>query len=455
MLFRDLFKWAAATFTSRSFASRSLRPQDSKYWAAHRHGKDGRLQTVLIDMSHASASDFPVLFPGLDIGNHSNEAKIDYNFNPGRFDIKTNTATPAGEEVFNNYGPKGNDELLLGYGFCIPDNPHNKASLSLKAPPVALQESIKAVHPGYFKASEGEGGPEWDWEKTTFQLADPKDLDRPDRIFEHLPEPLVELLIYVLHHERRYRFEFLEQPHEYITSGDGTRYLPHLANIMAQSLLSKLDKLRPDGLPTKPSNAKQRQAAIYRQDQSQTNLSLLLPFQNYLRSLVALDSQLLSQGKYLVRLETLVQFCDHNNIMPAGFMDGVEANSNTRDMEQLRLAGWEQDIWILLLSALSITENEACPSFLKQTPAYVNVDPAYLDARSTDIEKDLDHPSHGLMELVRTAADAIPGSIWESPSWNVALLSEHAKRLDFDGFLVLCPTDDDGDEEPRFCVYMH
>ena len=33
--------------------------------------------------------------------------------------------TPAqvGQQVFNNYGPKSNEEFLVGYGFCIPDNP--------------------------------------------------------------------------------------------------------------------------------------------------------------------------------------------------------------------------------------------------------------------------------------------------------------------------------------------
>lgn len=35
----------------------------------------------------------------------------------------------AGEEVFNNYGAKPNDELLLGYGFVLQDNPEDALSL--------------------------------------------------------------------------------------------------------------------------------------------------------------------------------------------------------------------------------------------------------------------------------------------------------------------------------------
>lgn len=334
-----MFKWAASVFTSRSFSSRAIRPHDSKYWAAYRHGKDGRSQTVLIDMSHASTSDFPVLFPGLDIGNHSNDAKIDYIFDPGRFEIKTNTATVAGEEVFNNYGPKGNDELLLGYGFCIPQNPYNTVPLLLKAPPKELQRQIRDVHSGYFRTAQGDDEPQWNNERTTFQLSKPGDTTQPAHIFQHLPEALIELLIYVLHHEQIHSFTFVERPREYIVSEGGKRYLPHLANIMTQSLMAKLYKLQPDDLPEKPQNAKQQQAEIYRVDQRFALLpswkrvkacmltatrklieSLLVCFRQYLRSLLAQDAVDLTRGPCLVRLETVVEFCKS--------FDGVRAPSS-------------------------------------------------------------------------------------------------------------------------------
>ncbi|KZV77840.1 hypothetical protein EXIGLDRAFT_847945 [Exidia glandulosa HHB12029] len=40
-------------------------------------------------------------------------------------------ATPAGSEVFNNYGPKPNAELILGYGFALPNNPDDTLVLKL------------------------------------------------------------------------------------------------------------------------------------------------------------------------------------------------------------------------------------------------------------------------------------------------------------------------------------
>ncbi|KAK3096331.1 hypothetical protein LTR53_019401, partial [Teratosphaeriaceae sp. CCFEE 6253] len=67
-------------------------------------------------MSHAPAEDldFSVLFPVQDAGNHSNDAHVDWAYDPGRFSVSINEAVEAGGEVFNNYGGKGNEELLMG-----------------------------------------------------------------------------------------------------------------------------------------------------------------------------------------------------------------------------------------------------------------------------------------------------------------------------------------------------
>ena len=41
------------------------------------------------------------------------------------------TETPAGAEIFNNYGAKPNAELILGYGFTLEDNPDDTIVLKL------------------------------------------------------------------------------------------------------------------------------------------------------------------------------------------------------------------------------------------------------------------------------------------------------------------------------------
>lgn len=43
----------------------------------------------------------------------------------------TESASTRGSEVFNNYGAKSNDELLLGYGFVLPGNPEDFVSLKM------------------------------------------------------------------------------------------------------------------------------------------------------------------------------------------------------------------------------------------------------------------------------------------------------------------------------------
>lgn len=41
------------------------------------------------------------------------------------------TAVDEGAEIFNNYGAKPNSELLLGYGFTLPDNPDDTIVLKI------------------------------------------------------------------------------------------------------------------------------------------------------------------------------------------------------------------------------------------------------------------------------------------------------------------------------------
>jgi len=42
-------------------------------------------------------------------------------------------------QVFNNYGPKGNEELLRGYGFCLVDNPVDVAHFRVGVDPATLR----------------------------------------------------------------------------------------------------------------------------------------------------------------------------------------------------------------------------------------------------------------------------------------------------------------------------
>jgi len=45
--------------------------------------------------------------------------------------IISHTQTLPGEEIFNNYGLKANDELIFGYGFSLVQNPDDRVTLQL------------------------------------------------------------------------------------------------------------------------------------------------------------------------------------------------------------------------------------------------------------------------------------------------------------------------------------
>jgi hypothetical protein len=84
----------------------------------------------------------PILFPVVDILNHSVSAKVEWDFQSHQsFTLKCleYESFQPGQELFNNYAPKQNDELLLGYGFCLEDNPIEQFALKLAFQPQLQQ----------------------------------------------------------------------------------------------------------------------------------------------------------------------------------------------------------------------------------------------------------------------------------------------------------------------------
>jgi hypothetical protein len=76
-----------------------------------------------------------MLLPIIDLLNHKPNSKVEWSSSErGNFKI-TCVSTPhdvkGKVEIFNNYGPKGNAELLMGYGFVIENNEFDSLQLSL------------------------------------------------------------------------------------------------------------------------------------------------------------------------------------------------------------------------------------------------------------------------------------------------------------------------------------
>ena len=443
---RHLFKWSAAIFTSRCFPSRALGPESGQDWTGYNFNASGQRQAVSLDISRVSPEnlDFPVLFPGLDAVNHNHEARVDWAFDPGRFSMSVHDGVEDGAEVFNNYGPKSNDQLLMGYGFCIPNNPHDKVMLTLKAPPSSLQRDLLRVHPYYFTNDSS-----WSADKATFHLESPAiPPDDPSQIFLQLPEPLLGLLTYILRQERGLPFATMDHPLECLTSRNSTgrRYLPHIARMIVQSLAPKLAKLESIDLPSAPQNAKQKQAFIYRQSQLDILQSLIGALRTYTRSLIYNPSDTTATLPARPCLMTLSSFLSTASLLDDTFLTGIAASANTRDLEQLRLAGWEEDLWVLLLCYLVL--KPAKHQLQGMLPEYVHMANTALDPTETE-------QASSLMDIVHNAAQAYPDSLWSDARWSTKLIAAVGGRmLRYESFTVMCP-DTEGGEEARLCMYLH
>ncbi|GAA6063235.1 hypothetical protein JCM10212_005842 [Sporobolomyces blumeae] len=105
----------------------------------------------------------PVLFPGIDMLNHQPTAKLTWSSDvhvetsrsspakgkdgKGMLSIVVDEVVPAGSQVFNTYGAKSSEELLLGYGFVLPPpNPADCVALKLSLPPNCSETLFALLH---------------------------------------------------------------------------------------------------------------------------------------------------------------------------------------------------------------------------------------------------------------------------------------------------------------------
>ncbi|KAF9054937.1 SET domain-containing protein [Hymenopellis radicata] len=89
----------------------------------------------------SSSTTGPVLLPGVDALNHARAHPVSWVISTPNASMKNPSSsialcvhkpTPAGQELFNNYGPKPNSELILGYGFTLPTNPDDTMLLKIQ-----------------------------------------------------------------------------------------------------------------------------------------------------------------------------------------------------------------------------------------------------------------------------------------------------------------------------------
>jgi hypothetical protein len=244
--------WAATIFTSRAFISTHILPDH---------------ETV------------PILFPVVDILNHSVSAKVEWDFQPhASFSLKLlegETFVP-GQELFNNYAPKQNDELLLGYGFCLENNPIEQFPLKLAFPPM-LQEYAQAV--GLLEPEKVPFGMSIDFSKDLdneqhFLRAKGHPFGRYDNLipfFRGIPPYIVRFFFI--------QTLFIEYDVDTIdVSKPGPRITLQVLTLLHQALEQRSQTL-PLSFDRQPQNDKQKYAKTYRDGQARIIHSVRLELQ--------------------------------------------------------------------------------------------------------------------------------------------------------------------------------
>ncbi|GAB7352361.1 hypothetical protein MBLNU459_g2800t1 [Dothideomycetes sp. NU459] len=483
----QLFKWAATVYSSRSFNSQTVQPHDGKYWTAYRGSPHGR-QPVSVDLG-----DFPddwkifsVLFPVMDAGNHNPIAKIDWAYDTGKFSLTVSEPIDSGDQIFNNYGPKGNDELLMGYGFCSPSNMHDGALLTMRPPPPPLQEMLRPLHPGYFTPAGV-----WDPSATTFRLLRSLLPDATSTsstsIWRAIPTPLVELLAHTVRFERGLP----------VTAAGAAeqRCLPRIAQYVAAALAPKIARLAaatralsPSSSATvTPRNPRQANALVYREGQAAVLRGVQAGLGQYLAGLrpraapcVAATGVAVEYGPGLWTLEQAVAVLEVEAPEAHGeFLAGLKSLAGTGKLRKLRGTEAEEEVWAILLCfvhlhvvalqqaqvAGSDGDEDEEEGMLEKWKRSLEVEygaPAIHDDDSSPPmgAEDGDEDAAEYLDRVKAAGKSLPGSLWTSPAWTAEFVLDWGVRIAKSQGMFMDVSEDDADEEQgdgdvRYVVYLH
>lgn len=141
--YRDRYLTAATYLSSRAFPSSLLTPDPTKTMTQDKSSYPVLLP-ILDCLNHARGqpvswvvtsspprSTPPPKSDGDDERGNSDHSNTNANSSTLHITLHLRCPTPTQAEVFNNYGPKPNSELLLGYGFVLTSNPEDTIVLKL------------------------------------------------------------------------------------------------------------------------------------------------------------------------------------------------------------------------------------------------------------------------------------------------------------------------------------
>jgi hypothetical protein len=125
-----------------------------------------------------------VLVPFLDRLNHRVSEPITWSGSEAGISMVTSRpgGIAAGDEVYQNYGPKSSLTMLLHYGFCLPDNVFDSYPLVLKMK-TSADGPVTSLGPFEIKRKETPIGKQFPAELWT-ALADPANYSEDNKVDE-------------------------------------------------------------------------------------------------------------------------------------------------------------------------------------------------------------------------------------------------------------------------------
>ncbi|KAI5237028.1 SET domain-containing protein [Aureobasidium subglaciale] len=457
----NLFRWAATVYSSRSFNGLTVTPQGSQHWTAYKHDSNGT-STVLLNHNDyiEDWKKFSVLFPAIDIGNHNPNARVDWTYDPDRFSLNVSERIEPGSQVYNNYGPKSSEELLMGYGFCAPGNPYDGLLLAMRPPPPPLQQMLSITHPEYFKDNG-----EWNSEAATFRLLHAKlqetsDASPFDQAWGCVPAPLAELFCYVVQLERGVDVAPIEDAEEYLYHGEGKRYLPRIALYIVMSLIPKIGKLEEvnESLPSEPTTPRQASVKIYRDTQYEVINTVQERMAAYLKDLQP-EEVVSTAGSAIWTLEDALDLLEIE--MPAAhksFMSGVKYVTGTTKLRKLRGSEHEEYLWTILLCYLYLAQSSqpstSRPSLIAKWMQSLVDEYGEPDLQAEDPDEETDEEAAEYLDRVKKAAMFLPGTLWTNLAWTADFVLDFGTRISKSQGTYM-DIGEEGDEDLRYVVYLH
>ncbi|KAB2575457.1 Ribosomal lysine N-methyltransferase set10 [Lasiodiplodia theobromae] len=391
----ELYKWAATIFTSRSFISD---PGMSKNNEAH-----------------------AVLMPVIDLLNHRFPAKVFWFFDHGAFQFKTEEVVAKGQEIFNNYGGKDNEELLNGYGFCIPNNPCDVVAIRFGQLPPPITDELGRLlgkwdpaQTHYIRGRDHLLGP--------YQVSLP---DYPEVTSSGVPQTIWTVM------EVLKRFQDEQQ-------GQRAKWRSTLSARcdLFEILATKYDNIDQfcDYLPESPRNLKQQYAKIYRDSQ------MKILKENHA------DVEKLIEKANFTSLDDAVKALkeDKEEVGGKSWISALEINFKTDDLASLREQGVEREAWILWLCAawltfttMGVEESSRISTWLK-------------DILESHPYNETESESHLPMPVRQLRAHA--DGIWQDPNFSAELYNWAGDVVDAEARMLAYL--DDNEHQGKLFVCM-